>query len=121
MGHVENVLNAQRIKRGDPPLVTGIGVNTGVVIAGGLGTSDRLHYTIIGDAVNTAQRLETLTRQVYTTSGILVSSSTFQVLAEDADQFAFEPAGQHQVKGKSEQLMVYRLEARERKPLGVML
>lgn len=116
-----DALNVQRIARGDPPLVTGIGVNTGVVIAGGLGTSDRLHYTIIGDAVNTAQRLEALTRQVYSTNGILVSGSTYQALAEYADQFAFEPAGQHQVKGKSEQLMVYRLEARERKPLGVML
>ena len=116
-----DALNAQRIARGDAPLITGIGVNTGVVIAGGLGTSDRLHYTIIGDAVNTAQRLEALTRQVYSTSGILVSGSTYQALAEFNEQFAFEPSGQHQVKGKTEQLMIYRLEAREKKPLGVML
>lgn len=114
-------LNAARITRGEPPLVTGIGVNTGVVIAGGLGTSDRLHYTIIGDAVNTAQRLETLTRQIYSTSGIIVSNTTYVALAQTAAEFNFEPAGHHLVKGKSEQLQVYRLEPRDKKPLEVML
>lgn len=114
-------LNASRISRGEPPLVTGIGVNTGVVIAGGLGTSDRLHYTIIGDAVNTAQRLETLTRQIFSNSGILVSQATYIALAEATGDFRFEAAGNHLVKGKSDPLQVYRLEAREKKPLAVML
>ncbi len=114
-------LNDSRITRGESPLITGIGVNTGVVIAGGLGTSDRLHYTIIGDAVNTAQRLETLTRQIYSTSGIIVSNTTFVTLAEAASEFRFELAGHHLVKGKSEQLQVYRLETRQKKPLEVML
>ena len=46
-------LNQRRAVRGEPALFSGIGVNTGVITAGGLGTSDRLHYTIIGDTVNT--------------------------------------------------------------------
>ena len=102
-------LNAQRANRGDPPLVSGIGINTGVVIAGGLGTSDRLHYTIIGDTVNTTQRLESLTRQLYETSGIVVGHSTVSALAEAAAEFQLEPAGMHAVKGKMEQVQVYRL------------
>jgi adenylate cyclase len=104
-----NQLNQERAARGDPPLITGIGINTGLVIAGGLGTSDRLHYTIIGDTVNTTQRLESLTRVLYTTSGIVIGHSTFAVLAEFGDQFSLESAGLHAVKGRSEQVLVYRL------------
>jgi class 3 adenylate cyclase/CheY-like chemotaxis protein len=102
-------LNLERVARGDPPLVTGIGINTGVVIAGGLGTSDRLHYTIIGDTVNTTQRLESLTRQLFDTSGIVMGHGTWSALAESAARFNLVPAGMHAVKGKSEQIEVYRL------------
>ncbi len=68
-------INVRRVERGNPPLATGIGINTGVVTAGGLGTSDRMHYTIIGDTVNTTQRLEGLTRQLFNVSGIVISHS----------------------------------------------
>lgn len=109
MLQVINQLNQEREARGDPPLVTGIGINTGVVIAGGLGTSDRLHYTIIGDTVNTTQRLESLTRQLFSTSGIVIGHSTFTALGGHAVEFNLETAGMHAVKGKSEQVLVYRL------------
>jgi class 3 adenylate cyclase/CheY-like chemotaxis protein len=106
---VINELNARRQERGDPPLATGIGINTGVVTAGGLGSSDRLHYTIIGDTVNTAQRLEGLTRQLLDASGVLVGQVTYQALADQRSAFRFEPMGLHAVKGKEEQVEVYRL------------
>lgn len=104
-----NLLNRERIQRGDPPLVTGIGIHTGVVIAGGLGTSDRLHYTIIGDTVNTSQRLESLTRDLLSETGALISQSTLHALGEQQSQYHLEAMGLHSVKGKSERLMVYRL------------
>jgi adenylate cyclase len=104
-----NDLNARRVERGDPPLATGIGINTGVVTAGGLGSSDRVHYTIIGDTVNTAQRLEGLTRQLLDSSGVLVGQVTYQALAEQRSVFRFEPMGLHAVKGRQEQVEVYRL------------
>ncbi|MEN4012108.1 MAG: adenylate/guanylate cyclase domain-containing protein [Bellilinea sp.] len=104
-----NELNQVRESRGDPLLVTGIGVNTGVVIAGGLGARDRLHYTIIGDAVNTAQRLEALTRQLFKGSGAVIGHSTFTALEEYQQEFTLEPLGLHSVKGKMERVMVYRL------------
>ena len=102
-------LNKQRIQRGDPPLVTGIGIHTGVVIAGGLGTSDRLHYTIIGDTVNSAQRLEGLTRELMDDTGALISQSTYAALGEQQSKYLLEPMGEHSVRGKAERLMVYRL------------
>lgn len=105
-----NRLNNQRRARGEPQLISGIGVNTGVVIAGGLGTSDRLHYTVIGDTVNSAQRLESLTRGLFDTSAILVSHSTYSSLVEHQVKFSFEPLGYHQVRGKLEKIQVYRLQ-----------
>jgi adenylate cyclase len=103
-------LNAQRRSRGEPQLITGVGINTGVVIAGGLGTSDRLHYTVIGDTVNTAQRLESLTRDLFDCSAILVSHSTYTALADQQVRFSFEPLGYHQVRGKLEKIQVYRMQ-----------
>lgn len=103
-------LNQKRIDRGDPPFLTGIGVHTGVVMAGGLGTSDRIHYTIIGDTVNTTQRLEGLTRELYDENGVLISEATMQAL-NGSDHFELEALGSHYVKGKKEKLKVYRLVA----------
>ncbi len=115
-------LNRKRKRRGDPPFMTGIGVHTGVVMAGGLGTSDRMHYTIIGDTVNTTQRIENLTRHIFQESGILVSQAAYSALGEAADTFNMESVGLHTVKGKEEQLMVYRLNASAAAPkLDVML
>lgn len=105
-----NKLNATRRARGEPLLVTGFGINTGVLMAGGLGTSDRLHYTVIGDTVNSAQRLESLTRDLFDTSAILVSHSTYSALAENQTLFSFEPLGYHQVRGKLEKIQIYSLQ-----------
>lgn len=104
-----DALNAERALTSEPPLVTGIGLNTGVVIAGGLGSIDRMHYTIIGDTVNTTQRLESLTRELYSDSGIVVGQSTFVALAEFASSFKFEPRGSYSVKGRTEKVQVYNL------------
>ena len=109
-------LNAQRRARGEPQLITGIGIHTGMLIAGGLGTSDRIHYTIIGDTVNTTQRIETLTRDIFECSGILVSHSTHTALENLQSNFIFEPLGYYQVKGKREPLQVYRLQVQARVP-----
>ncbi|MBI3731878.1 MAG: HAMP domain-containing protein [Chloroflexi bacterium] len=107
LGAIER-LNERRITRGEAPFITGIGVNTGTVAAGGLGASDRLHYTIIGDTVNTTQRLESLTRQ-FGESGAVVSESTVRALGAQQDEFKFQPLGAQSVKGKAEEVMTYRL------------
>lgn len=104
-------LNAQRLANGQPPFVTGIGLNTGLVTAGGLGAADRLNYTIIGDTVNTVQRLEGLTRE-FGTSGITLSETTYQALAEKAAEFDFQPLGSQAFRGKRDAVLVYRLRGR---------
>lgn len=105
-----DALNEVRVQRGEPALITGIGVHTGVVMAGGLGTSDRLHYTIIGDTVNTTQRIEALTRDMLDSSGVLLSQATFSALGGGGQaRFNLLPLGPQMVKGKSEPIVVYQL------------
>lgn len=110
-----NRLNVRRAKRGEPPFKTGVGVNTGPVTAGALGSADRLHYTIIGDTVNATARLESLTRQFGEESIAVISQHTLFALREKHHDFQLESMGAHNIKGKVEQLIVYRLLSAESK------
>jgi adenylate cyclase len=110
-------LNTRRIARGDPPFTVGIGLNTGPVTAGGLGSTDRLHYTIIGDTVNTTQRMQDLTRK-FGESGIVINETTLSALKGRRGDFSCEPLGEHNFPGKETQLWVYRLFPRGRLKLG---
>ncbi|NPV75264.1 MAG: HAMP domain-containing protein [Anaerolineae bacterium] len=102
-------LNIQRSRRGDAPLHTGIGINTGLVIAGGLGDKDRFYYTLIGDTVNTAQRLEAATHDLFGASGIFITQATFNALGEHTSGFRLDPQGLRALKGSAERIMIYRL------------
>ena len=115
-------LNEERRSKGEPALTTGIGINTGVVVSGGLGSADRLHYTLVGEAVNTAQRLESLTRQLLRSGGVMVGHATLSALAERQSDFTLEPLGLQVLKGRAERVQVYQLmPRREMPPLKVML
>ncbi|MEM7342919.1 MAG: adenylate/guanylate cyclase domain-containing protein [Chloroflexota bacterium] len=103
-------LNARRVERGVPPFVTGVGLNIGPVTAGGLGGSDRLHYTVIGDTVNTTTRLEGLSRQFGEESSAILSHHILFALRDRRHEFELEPMGAHNFKGKAEKLLIYRLE-----------
>ncbi len=67
-------LNRRRVDRGDVPIDVSIGIATGEVIAGTIGSAKRVDYTVVGDSVNLAARLENITR--YYGADIIVSEET---------------------------------------------
>jgi class 3 adenylate cyclase/DNA-binding NarL/FixJ family response regulator len=86
-----------------PTLGVGIGLNTGTVIAGAIGGGGRLEYTVIGDAVNVAQRL-----QSEADGGEIVAAASTVAAAPDIE---CEPIGMRSVKGREEQVEVFRIVA----------
>src|SRR3989442_3465654 len=92
-------LNWETWTEGLSPLGVGIGINTGIVVAGTVGGGGRLEYTVVGDAVNIAQRLQSQAEG----GQILASSAT----VAGAPGLRTEPLGQVQVKGRREPVEVY--------------
>ncbi|MEO0454494.1 MAG: adenylate/guanylate cyclase domain-containing protein, partial [Verrucomicrobiota bacterium] len=95
-------LNQSWKAEGRPEFHMGIGLNFGQVVVGNIGAPQRMEFTVIGDAVNLAARLESLNKQFGTE--ILVGESIYNLTHE---RFAFRFAGNIQVKGKGVAVPVY--------------
>ena len=100
--------NAAIAREGAPPIRLRIGLHSGPVIAGNVGALDRWNYTIVGDAVNVAQRLEQLGRHVDPTADVIVLASA-ATLADVSVDIACSPVGTHQLAGRQETIDVWRL------------
>jgi class 3 adenylate cyclase len=98
-------LNMARAARGEVVVQFGMGLHTGDVVVGAVGLPERSQYDAIGDAVNTASRMETLTKEFHVDS--ILSGETAERLRHDG--VALRPLGEAHVKGKSNPIEVFTL------------
>ncbi len=100
-------LNNKWIKEGRSPFITRIGISTGESVVGNVGSIERINYTVIGDNVNIASRLEA-SNKIYGTE-ILVTRKTFDAAS---GKFWFRPIGLVAAKGKKKHVEIYELVGR---------
>jgi adenylate cyclase len=103
-------LNRQWRERGLPTIGVGIGINTDIVVAGNMGSETRLNYTVLGDGVNLASRLEELTKTPEYETRIIISGST---LAMAKERYRTRRLGEVAVKGKQKATEIFALLGRE--------
>ena len=82
----------------------GIGINKGIAIVGNLGSQERITYTVIGDTINTAKRIETLTKVRHNT--ILVGDNIKPLIEEFIETKAWDPVP---VKGKADNVIAHEI------------
>ncbi len=100
--------NKARADRAELPICMRIGIHSGEATVGNIGTQDRINYTVIGDDVNVAQRLEQIGKQVTPDAEVAISISAATVADLDSS-FDIEPVGEMEVKGRTAPVPVYRL------------
>ena len=100
--------NAERTRRGEPKVAVRVGVNTGRAVVGDIGSDRRVDYTVLGNTVNVAARLEDY---VAGPNEIVVGEETARLAG---DSFVFEPLGEQRLKGLTKGLKAFRVKLDEK-------
>jgi len=99
-------LNQKLISAGDSPLRVGVGINTGSALAGAVGPRERQEYTVVGNTVNLAARIDGLNKQ-FPEHNILISERTRSALGPNLDKFDMICLGPVSIRGKNEQVEIW--------------
>ena len=100
-------MNQKRKRQGQIPISIGIGIHTGPVVFGTLGFEERMDSTVLGDAVNLASRLESLTK--YYGASLLFSDQTFEALGDEKENLLIRKIDTVMVKGRKQPVTIYEL------------
>ena len=109
IAEILRVDNERRSEKGLRPVRVRIGIHSGIAVVGNVGAPGRINYTLIGDDVNIAQRLEQLAKDFDPGNGetvVLLSAETAKDLGEG---FLLETVGSHLLRGQSEPIEAFRL------------
>lgn len=108
--------NNHRKEMGQPPIYIRIGIHSGLAVAGNIGAKGRVNYTLIGDTVNTAQRLEGLAKEILTdsteTAKTLISATTWNYIKNDT-KMETTPKGFFALRGRETETEAYELKNHE--------
>jgi adenylate cyclase len=100
------IYNSDRILNHKKPIEMGIGINTGLVVIGVVGFRDRIECTVIGDAVNVAEKIEKCNKIFHTK--IVIGEKTFMAI-KNSNQFYYRNLGKTDIPGKLEKVHIYEI------------
>jgi class 3 adenylate cyclase len=103
--------NVQLVKNGESPLRIGVGINTGMALAGAVGPLERQEYTVVGNTVNLAARIDGLNKQ-YPEHDVLISGWTYEALGTHRSEFEMISLGVVAIRGKNEPVEIWAVKGK---------
>jgi len=106
--------NLRRKRTGEPPLAVRVGIHTGAVVVGNIGSRNRINYTIVGDAVNIASRIDSIAKDLSTDEDciVLASGDTLNLAGGGAvSSCTTTQLGERQIRGREGTISIFRLDA----------